>query len=86
MPQTVAGKSTTAKVMSGSRALVKGSGRRKDNGESGKDMGEIEIFFMYGYGALTERANERENGKRLNMNPRDEKGTDKVAWVVGIRE
>jgi len=54
MPRTVAGKSTTARVMSESRALVKGSGRRKGNGESGKDMGEIEIFFMYGYGSLAE--------------------------------
>jgi len=60
MPQTVAGKSTTAKVMSESRALVKGSGRRKDNGESGKDMGEIEIFFTYGYGSLAEREPMRE--------------------------
>jgi hypothetical protein len=59
MPQTVAGKSTTAKVMSESRALVKGSGRRKDNVESGKDMGEIEIFFMFGYGSLAERADEK---------------------------
>jgi len=28
------------------RALMKESGRRKDNCESGKDMGEIEIFVM----------------------------------------
>jgi hypothetical protein len=54
MPQTVTWKSTTAMVMSESRASVKGSGRRNDNGESGKDMGEIEIFFMDGYGSLAE--------------------------------
>jgi len=40
--------------MSESRASVKRSGRRKGNNESGKGMGEIEIFFMYGFGSLAE--------------------------------
>jgi hypothetical protein len=67
MPHTVAGKSTTARVMSEPRSLMKGSGRRKDNWESGKYMGEIEIFVMYDYGSLAQRVNERENSKRLNV-------------------
>jgi hypothetical protein len=46
---------------------MKGSGRRKDNWESGKYMGEIEIFVMYDYGSLAQRVNERENSKRLNV-------------------
>jgi hypothetical protein len=86
MPQTVAGKSTTARVMSESRASVKGSGRRKTTVKMEKTWERLKFpscMVMVHW----QRANERKNNKKLNMNLGDEKGTDKEAWgSVGIRE